>query len=548
MHKFLGWLDNFYVKTLSWVLHHKKFVIAAALVVFIGSMALFKFIGTEFMPAADESQVTATVELQTGTRVTETEKIADRIDSIVMKQIPEVTLVSMTAGTDDSGGFSSLFGESGTHVISFTFKLLGVADRNKSSEEVAEEIRQIIAPMPEVINYSVLSESGGMGAMGGGNTVDIEIYGYDITQTNILAEQLAERVKKIPGATNVDISRDKSKPELQIILDQDKLLRYGLTTAQVSAAVRNRVDGLTATRLRQFGDEYDVIVRYKESARNSITELENMGVALPNGQVIRLGEIATIKEYWSPPNIERKRKERVVTVSVTPYKRALNLIVADIQKELGSLTIPAGVMVQISGAFEDMSESFMDIGLLMVISLILVYLVMASQFESLKMPVIIMLSIPFAFSGVAIALFLTGTKLSLIAAIGAIMLIGIVVKNAIVLVDFINLTRDRGVELYQAVLDSGRSRLRPVLMTSMTTILAMLPLAINPGEGSELWQPMGIAVIGGLVFSTIVTMVLVPVGYVLIARHGERDKKHKVAFRDMKFLDDIKANHENGKS
>ena len=548
VHKFLGWLDNFYVKTLSWVLHHKKFVIAAALVVFIGSMALFKFIGTEFMPAADESQVTATVELQTGTRVTETEKIADRIDSIVMKQIPEVTLVSMTAGTDDSGGFSSLFGESGTHVISFTFKLLGVEDRDRSSEEVAEEIRQIIAPMPEVINYSVLSESGGMGAMGGGNTVDIEIYGYDITQTNILAEQLAERVKKIPGATNVDISRDKSKPELQILLDQDKLLRYGLTTAQVSAAVRNRVDGLTATRLRQFGDEYDVIVRYKESARNSITELENMGVALPNGQVIRLGEIATIKEYWSPPNIERKRKERVVTVSVTPYKRALNLIVADIQKELGSLTIPAGVMVQISGAFEDMSESFMDIGLLMVISLILVYLVMASQFESLKMPVIIMLSIPFAFSGVAIALFLTGTKLSLIAAIGAIMLIGIVVKNAIVLVDFINLTRDRGVELYQAVLDSGRSRLRPVLMTSMTTILAMLPLAINPGEGSELWQPMGIAVIGGLVFSTIVTMVLVPVGYVLIARHGERDKKHKVAFRDMKFLDDIKANHENGKS
>jgi len=268
--------------------------------------------------------------------------------------------------------------------------------------------------------------------------------------------------------------------------------------------------------------------------------MQNIGIATPSGQVIRLSEIAEINEYWSPPNIERKRKERVITVSVTPYKRALNLIVADIQKELDSIEIPAGVIVDISGAFEDMTESFMDIGLLMVISLLLVYLVMASQFESLKMPVIIMFSIPFAFSGVAIALFITGTTLSLIAGIGAIMLIGIVVKNAIVLVDFINLTRDRGVELYQAVLVSGRSRLRPVLMTSLTTILAMLPLAINPGEGSELWQPMGIAVIGGLVFSTIVTMVIVPVGYVLIARHGERDKKHKVAFRDMKFLDDIK--------
>jgi len=545
IHKFLEWMDAFYVKTLSWVLHHKKFIIIGALVIFVVSMSLFKFIGTEFMPTADESSVSATVELQTGTRIDVTEKVADRIDSLVKEQVPEVSLISMSAGTDDSGGFRALFSEGGTHVITYTFKLLGVGERSRSSEEVAEVIRRIIAPMPEVINFSVSAESGGMGAMGGGNTVDVEIYGYDISQTNLVAEQLAEKVKKIPGATNVDISRDKSKPELQIILDQDKLLGYGLTTAQVSSMIRNRVDGLTATRLRQFGDEYDVIVRYKEASRNSITELENIGVSLPNGRIIRLGEIATVKEYWSPPNIERKRKERVVTVSVTPYKRPLNLIVADIQKELDSIEIPSGVMVEISGAFQDMTESFMDIGLLMVISLILVYLVMASQFESLKMPVIIMLSIPFAFSGVAIALFISGTSLSLIAGIGAIMLIGIVVKNAIVLVDFINLTRDRGVELYEAVLISGRSRLRPVLMTSLTTILAMLPLAINPGEGSELWQPMGIAVIGGLVFSTIVTMVLVPVGYVLIARHGERDKKHKMAFRDMKFLDEISENHEN---
>lgn len=548
VHKFLEWLDGFYVRTLSWVLHHKRFVVAAAILIFAGSMFLFRFIGTEFMPSADESRISATIELQTGTRVSETEKVADRIYTLVKEQVPEIKLISMSAGSDDGGGFASLFSDGGTHVATFTFALVDVEERERSSQEVAEQIRGIIAPMPEVINFSVLSESGGMGSMGGGNTVDIEIYGFDITRTNLLAEELAERVKKIPGATNVDISRDKSKPELQVILDQNKMLRYGLTTAQVSSMVRNRVDGLIATRLRQFGDEYDVIVRYKESARNSITELQNIGIATPSGQVIRLGEIADVKEHWSPPNIERKRKERVVTVSVTPYKRALNLIAVDIQKEIDAVTIPSGVMVEISGAFEDMMESFMDIGLLMVVAIILVYLVIASQFESLKMPLIIMLSIPFAFSGVAIALFLSGTNLSLIAAIGAIMLIGIVVKNSIVLVDFINLTRDRGVELYQAVLISGRSRLRPVLMTSMTTILAMIPLAVNPGEGSELWQPMGITVIGGLVFSTIVTMVIVPVGYVLMARHGERDKKRKVVYRDMKFLDDIKVNHENGKS
>ena len=542
--KFLDWLDAFYVKTLTWVLYHKKVVIGAAVIIFAGSMFLFKFIGTEFMPTADESRVTATVELQTGARVEETAKVADRIDSIVRSRIPEVALVSMSAGTDDRGGMSSLFGQSGTHVATFTFRLTDVSERKRSSADIAGEIRAVIAPMPEVINYTV-KESGGMG---GDNTVDVEIYGYDISTTNLMAEELADRLKHIQGATNVEISRDKSKPELQIIFDQEKLLRYGLTTAQASVIIRNRINGLIATRLRQYGDEYDVIVRYREDARNSITEVENIGINTPAGQVIRLAELAEVKEYWSPPNIERKKKERVVTVSVTPYKRALSLVAEDIQKELETIETPAGVMVEISGAYKDMQESFQDIGLLMIVSLILVYLVMASQFESLKMPVIIMFSIPFAFSGVAIILFFTGTKLSLIAAIGAIMLIGIVVKNAIVLVDFINLTRDRGVELYQAVLISGRSRLRPVLMTSMTTILAMLPLALNPGEGSELWRPMGLAVIGGLVFSTIVTMVIVPVGYVLMARSGERDKKHRDAFRDMDFLDGIKNNHENGVS
>ena len=540
VHKFLDWMDGFYVKSLNWAIHHKRVSIAIAVVVFAGSMSLLKFVGKEFMPTADESRCTATVELQTGTRVDNTLIVADRIDSIVMANVPEVKLISTNTGNDDSGGFASIFSQGGTHVIQFTFSLVPVSERSRNVEEVAEAIRQIMAPMPEIINYSVsTTDDMNMGGMGG-NTVNLEVYGYDITQTNLVAEELASRVKNIEGATNVQISRKRSKPELQIIFDHKKLMMHGLTTAQASAMIKNRVDGLIATRLRQAGDEYDVVVRYKESARNSITEIENMGIVTPAGQVIRLGEIADVREAWTPPNIERKRKERIVTVSVTPYKRSLNLIVADIQKELDEVPLPSGVMVEISGAFEDMTESFMDIGLLLVVSLLLVYLVMASQFESLKMPVIIMLSIPFAFSGVAIALFISGESLNLIAGIGAVMLIGIVVKNAIVLVDFINLTRDRGVELYEAVLISGRSRLRPVLMTSLTTILAMVPLAVNPGEGSELWRPMGIAVIGGLVFSTMVTMILVPVGYVLLARRGERDKKHKVAFRDMKFLDDIK--------
>jgi HAE1 family hydrophobic/amphiphilic exporter-1 len=315
------------------------------------------------------------------------------------------------------------------------------------------------------------------------------------------------------------------------------MITNGLNTAIVSTAIKNRVAGLTATQLRQFGDEYDIVVRFKRSSTSTLTDIENIGISNPAGQIIRLGEIAQIKEYWSPPSIQHKRKERIVTVSFTPYKRSLTDLQIEVQKAINQTELPSGVMVQISGAIKEQMESFMDIALLLVISLILVYLIMASQFESLKMPFIIMFSIPFAFSGVAIALFVTHTTLSVISAIGAVMLIGIVVKNAIVLVDFINLMRERGKELYEAIALSGRSRLRPVLMTSATTILGMLPLAMSKGSGSELWSPMGIAVIGGLVFSSLVTLVLVPVVYAMFSKHGERNK-HLVEYAEMDFMND----------
>jgi HAE1 family hydrophobic/amphiphilic exporter-1 len=520
--KGLNWFDRFYEKTLRWALHHKTLVTIIAIIVFIGSMSLFAVIKTEFFPQADESRVTATLELQTGTRVAQTILTANKIDSLIKSKYPEVNLVSTSAGSDDQGGFASIFSSQGTHTISYSLRLLPIEERKRSVFEIAEEMRSDFAKYPEIVDYTV-STSDNMGSFGG-STVGVEIYGYNIAQTNIVAEALAEKIKKIQGAKDVTISRDKSKPELQIIFDQNKMIANGLNTAMASSAIKNRVDGLTATRLRQFGDEYDVVVRFKRSATSTLTDIENIGISNPAGQTIRLGEIAQIKEYWAPPSIERKRKERIVTVSLTPYKRSLTDLQTDIQKAIDETTLPAGVMVQISGAIKEQMESFMDIALLLVISLILVYLIMASQFESLKMPFIIMFSIPFAFSGVAIALYLTNTTLSVISGIGAVMLIGIVVKNAIVLVDFINLMRERGNELYEAIAISGRSRLRPVIMTSATTILGMLPLAMSSGAGSELWSPMGVAIIGGLVFSTLVTLVLVPVVYAIFAKHGERDK------------------------
>jgi hydrophobic/amphiphilic exporter-1 (mainly G- bacteria), HAE1 family len=520
--KALDKLDHFYEKTLRWTLFHKKFVGLIAFLVFVASMMLFKVISTEFFPESDQSRMTLTIKLQTGTRVNETVRVADMLTNEIKQKYPEVEIISATSGSDDQGGFASIFTSQGTHTITLSLHLIPIDARKRSVFEIAEDMRKDLAKVPEVIDYKV-STSDNMGSFGG-STVDVEVYGYDISGSNIVAEQLAEKIKKIQGAKDVAISRDKSKPELQIIFDQNKMIANGLNTAMVSSAIKNRVDGLTATKLRQFGDEYDIVVRFKRSATTTLTDIENIGIQNMTGQTVRLGEIAQIKEYWAPPTIEHKRKERIVTVSFTPYKRSLTELQVEVQKAIDELVLPAGVMVQISGAIKDQMESFMDIALLMVISLILVYLIMASQFESLKMPFIIMFSIPFAFSGVAIALFLTHTSLSVISGIGAVMLIGIVVKNAIVLVDFINLMRERGHELYEAIAISGRSRLRPVIMTSATTILGMLPLAMSKGTGSEMWSPMGVAVIGGLVFSTLVTLIIVPVVYAVFARKGERNR------------------------
>lgn len=533
--KGLDRFDRFYEKTLRWALHHKRVTIILALLVFVGSMLLFTVIDTEFFPQADQSQLTATIELQTGTRVEQTTKTTDKIDKLLREKYPEVALVESSTGVDDQSNFTALFGTSGTHVISYTMRLVPVEERVKDATTLAEELRDDLKKIPEIVDYKV-GTSEGMGSFGS-NTVDVEVYGFNISETNIVADQLAEKIRNIRGTKDITISRDKSKPELQIILDQNKMSSSGLNTAMVSSAIKNRVTGLTATRLRQSGDEYDVIVRFSESARSTLSDIENIGITNQRGQIIRLGEIAQIKEYWSPPTIERKRRERIVTVSFTPYKRSLTDLQKEVQKVIDETNVPSGVMVQISGAIEDQMESFMDIAFLMVISLILVYLVMASQFESLKMPFIIMFSIPFAFSGVAIALFITNTTLSVISGIGAVMLIGIVVKNAIVLVDFINLMRERGNELYEAIAISGKSRLRPVIMTSATTILGMLPLAMSKGSGSELWSPMGIAVIGGLVFSTLVTLVLVPVVYAVFSKRGERNR-HLADYKEMSFLNE----------
>jgi len=413
-------------------------------------------------------------------------------------------------------------------------RLSNIEERERSVWDIASLLREEIAALPEVINFNV--ETAGQGMGGATNTVDVEIYGYDFDVTNRLAEEIRRKMEALPGAIDVQVSRKGDKPELQFVLDRDKLALHGLTTSQVSTNIRNRVSGMIASQYKEEGEEYDIRVRLKEEFRNSITELEELTIFTPAGARIKMKELGEVKEYWSPPNIEHKRRERIVTVTAKPDRIALGELANRIKSGIADVEIPQEVMLNVGGAYEDQQESFMDLGLLMVISLILVFIVMASQFESFTMPFVIMFSIPFAFTGVILALFITGTTLSLVAALGAVLLIGIVVKNGIVLIDFTNLMRDRGIELYEAIAVSGKSRLRPVLMTAATTILGMLPLAMSTGEGAELWRPMGITVIGGLTFSTFVTMVIVPVMYGLMAHHGERNKKKKVT-KQFRFME-----------
>ncbi|MDE7189632.1 MAG: efflux RND transporter permease subunit, partial [Muribaculaceae bacterium] len=292
--------------------------------------------------------------------------------------------------------------------------------------------------------------------------------------------------------------------------------------------LRNRINGSTASQLREDGEEYDIKVMYDPEARTSIEDLENIVIYTPAGKGVKLKELGKVVQRFTPPTIERKDRERLITVSAVVDGVPLSQVVADAQAEIDNMHLPSGIIIGLSGSYEDQQDSFGDLMMLGILIIILVYVVMAAQFESLTYPAIIMTSLLFAFSGVFIILWLSGHTLNVMSMIGAIMLIGIVVKNGIVLIDYITLNRERGMGIRTAVIDGGRSRLRPVVMTTLTTILGMVPMAMGTGQGAEMWRPMGTAVIGGLTFSTILTLLFVPVLYCVFAGNGVRRTRRKL--------------------
>ncbi len=529
-------LDAWYERLIRWVLTHKIFVISLMLGIFIGSCSMMRYIKTDFMPQNDQGSMSVYVKMQTGQRVEESKRVAFDIDSVIRTEIPEVTIINLSYGSEEEASFASMMNSTGNNILNMRVRVKDVKERDRDIFVIADQLRDILKRFPDILEYTVSTSSNSMTS----NTVDIEIMGHDFDMTSRLANEIANKARQIPGAEDIKISRDNDKPEMRVYLDRDKLARHGLTTTEVGNALRNRIYGYRNSKFKEDGEEYDIIVRFEEKYRSSLTELENILITDGKGEKVRLKELGEIKEYYSPPNIERKSKQRMLKVSISPKAGvAMGEIATAAQQMLDNLEdVPQEVSLYIGGGYEDQQESFSSLFMLLLLSLMLVYIVMAAQFESFKMPFIIMLSIPFAFSGVILALLITHTTLSVIAALGAIMLIGIVTKNGIVLIDFINLMRERGVRLYDAIAQACRSRLRPVLMTSLTTILGMVPMALSVGEGSETWRPMGVAVIGGMVFSTIITLLIVPVVYASMDKSGSRDKK-KALSKQFKFMSDF---------
>ena len=538
---FLDKVDAAYAKSLGWCLRHKALTIIALFVFFAASLLPFIMgkVGTDFMAQQDNARLSVTVELQRGTRIEETVKTARQLEERFMLLVPEIQMISTSAGSNDDDGTGAIFSTTMNNTISMTIRLNKKWERERTIWQIAEVLRQELAQYPEIIEYQANISSGGPG---GGNTVDVEIYGYDFDITNQMAQQIIALTKELPGARDVFSDRDDDRPEIKIIVDKEKASRHGLTSATISSYLRNRVNGMAVGFLKEDGDEYDILVRLKEENRNSISDVLDFSIPTPMGQTIKLSEICSVDEYWAPPKIVRKSRQRIVTVKVTPFETTLGELAQAIESQvLPQVNAPAGYTMRIAGDYEDQQETFGKMIMLGMLILLLVYIVMASQFESFGKPAIIMFSVPFALSGVIIALWLTHTSLDMIGALGLVLLVGIVVKNGIVLVDYINLMRERGNDLNDAIQMSGESRLRPVLMTAFTTILGMVPMAVSQGEGAEMWQPLGIVVIGGLTVSTFLTLYIVPVLYGVMSKKGERDKLKKVRenfiFMDIKVED-----------
>lgn len=506
-------LDDWYAKKINWAVRHRRAVIIGCVCLFVLSLVTAKVIGikSEFMPSNDSGRVGATLELPIGTRVEVAEKIAKQLTSTWMERYgDDLTNCNFTIGqAGDNNTFASL-SDNGSNIIKYNIQFVPSNKRDIGLTQICDEMRADCKAIPELSKYNVML-GGGNNSMGGQSMATFEIYGYDMNATYDVATQLANKFRDNEMISQALISRSDYQPEIVVDFDRDKLAMQGMTLATAANTVRNAITGSLMSFYREDGEEYDIKVRYEPTDRQSIEAISNMLIPTSTGRNVRICDVATVKESSIPPTIERKDRQRIVTVSaVLKDGYALSDGVELGEKFCDEINIPQGVTTQVAGSYEDQQDSNKDLGTLLILVVILVFIVMAAQFESMTNPFIIIISLIFALSGIIFALTFTGTNLNIMSMLGGIMLVGIVVKNGIVLIDYTTLKREQGMGLIHASVVAARSRLRPILMTTLTTILGMVPLAVSQGVGAEMWRPLGISIIGGLLVSTIMTLIYVP--------------------------------------
>ena len=527
--KVLDIIDIRYASAVNWAMRHRWTTLACSFGLFFLSLICVKGIKSEFFPSNDNARIGASLQMPIGTRVERSQEIALRLTNLWMERYSkEFRACNFTVGqADESNTFASL-SDNGPHIISYNISLVPSNEREKSLEIICDEMRADLKMFPELARTNIMLGGSQGGGMGGQSMATFEIYGYDLEETDRLSKEFAASLREWEKITQVNISRSDYQPQYRVEFDREKLAMHGLNLTTAAGYLRNRYNGALSTYFREDGDEYDVKVRYEPGSRQSIEDIENV-VIYGNGKPVRIKELGKVVLNEMPPTIERKDRERVVTVSaVLAAGTALSDGVEYGQAIIEKMNIPAGISIEVAGSYEDQMESNRDLGVLGIIIIILVFIVMASQFESLTYPFILILSVPFAMSGVLLALFITGTTLNVMSILGAIMLIGMVVKNGIVLIDYTMLLRERGLGVVQACVGAAKSRMRPVLMTTCTTILGMVPLAVSQGVGAEMWRPLGVAVIGGLTVSTIMTLIYVPAMYGIFAGVGINRRRRSI--------------------
>ncbi|EKD81691.1 MAG: hypothetical protein ACD_39C01687G0003 [uncultured bacterium] len=507
-----------YSKALKLVLNNRwKTVVVLFLSLFL-SFGLVKLVGMDFMPIQDQGRITIKYELPVGTRFEITGEFGQKIAAIIKEKVPELKTLVVRYGKSDGQSGSMSGGKNFSYTGQVSVMLTPKDQRARGVKQVIEDIRPAIEGIPGMtVNFDSGDPMANMMG-GGGAAFTLNLYGYDLQTGLDWANQLKKALAAVPGLKDIEINQDLAQPELQVVIDREKASTLGFNVSDIGNTVETYISGNNTVKYQEGGDEYDIVVRLRPEDRDKITDLSRIPLISPTGQTVRLDNLAEIRNEFGPTSVSRSEQERYVQITGQVYGRGSGDVSADAEVIVNSIPVPPGFSWRFAGNEEQRQESFLVLLQAALLGCILVYMVMASQFESLLAPLIIAMSIPFGFIGAVMLLVLVGSRISIVSLLAFLILIGIVVNNGIVLISYINILIKRKIPLREALISAGKSRLRPILSTTATTILGMMPMALSSGEGSEIWVPMGISVIGGLLVSTMMTLFFMPVLYSLLSR------------------------------